>query len=166
MVELWITASLILMAGLIDDLRSRKVHNVLVITGLCCALAASFYFRGLDGTYAGIFALLLALIVTIPLFATGVLGGGDVKLFAVFAVVVDPLSMISTLAYSIVWGALFGLTRAATERQLPVLVRNTTRLGRRNHRAAKTTLHKIPFTFALLLGWFTQLTLLRLGGGQ
>ena len=47
--------------------------------------------------------------------------------------------------------------------QLLALVRNTTKAASRQKIQAQE-LHKIPYTFALLLGWFTQLTLMRAGG--
>jgi prepilin peptidase CpaA len=161
--EMWAVATLTLLAGLVDDLRSRKVHNTLVLALLPLVAFASLYFRGMEGTMTGVGALFLALVATIPLFAMGALGGGDVKLFAVFALAVDPSSMFYTLLYSLVWGAVFGLTRAAVQRQLLALVRNTYRLTSRQ-RVQVQELHKIPYTFALLLGWFTQLTFLRAGG--
>lgn len=160
---MWVVATLILVAGLVDDLRSRKVHNVLILGLLPVAAAASLYFRGFEGSLPGLLACVLALVATIPLFALGILGGGDVKLFAVFALAVDPASMFNTLLYSVVWGALFGLTRAALQKQLLTLVKNTYRLAGRQ-RLQMQELHKIPYTFALLLGWFTQLTYLRAGG--
>jgi prepilin peptidase CpaA len=161
--EMWIVASAILMIGMFDDLRSRKVHNQLLLVLLPVALLFSVYFRGFDGTMLGVGALLAALVVTVPLFAFGVLGGGDVKLFAVFAFCVDPSSMLYTLVYSVVWGAVFGLTRAAMQKRLIVLVRNTVKAAR-SQRPRPQELHKIPYTFALVLGWFTQLTLLHAGG--
>jgi Flp pilus assembly protein protease CpaA len=70
--------------------------------------------------------------------------------------------MFFTFVYSLVWGGLFGLTRALLNHQLLTLVRNTVRATRQ--RLQVQELHKIPYTFALLLGWFTQLTILRSGG--
>jgi Flp pilus assembly protein protease CpaA len=161
--EMWIVATTILLAGMVDDLRSRKVHNQLLIVLFPIAAICSLYFRGFDGSMLGIGALIFALVLTIPLFIGGILGGGDVKLFAVFAFCVDPASTMWTLIYSIVWGAVFGLTRAATQRQLLTLVRNTYKVARRQS-VRPQEIHKIPYTFSLLLGWFTQLTLMHAGG--
>jgi hypothetical protein len=71
--------------------------------------------------------------------------------------------MFWTLVYSVVWGAVFGLVRAAMQKQLLALVRNTYKISGRQKVEAQE-LHKIPYTFALLLGWFTQLTLMQAGG--
>lgn len=161
--EMMAVATVTLVAGLVDDMRSRKVHNALVLALVPIVLLTSFYFRGVSGTVIGFEAFVLALIFTIPLFAAGVWGGGDVKLFAVFAFAVDPANMFWTLIYSFVWGAIFGLTRAALQKQLLTVVRNTYKLASRQ-RTQMQELHKMPYTFALLLGWFTQLTLLRVGG--
>lgn len=163
MMEMWGLATFTLLAGLIDDLRSRKVHNALLLAIFPVILVGSLYFRGFDGTLTGSTAMVGALLVTVPLFMMSVLGGGDVKLFAVFAFCLDPMSMFWTLLYSVAWGALFGLTRAALQKNLLTLVRNTYRASSR-HRLQKQEIHKIPYTFALLLGWFTQLTLMHAGG--
>jgi prepilin peptidase CpaA len=156
-------ATLTLVAGMVDDLRSRKVHNALVLVLLPIVAFSSLYFRGIDGTLIGIGAMLLALILTIPLFVVRIIGGGDVKLFGVFALAVDPLSMFWTLIYSFFWGGLFGMTRAVLSRQLLALVRNTTKAASRQ-KIQSQEIHKIPYTFALLLGWLTQLTFMRVAG--
>lgn len=160
--EMLAVATVILVAGLVDDLRSRKVHNGLVLSLLAATVACSLFFRGWEGSLIGIGAMLLALVFTIPLFATRILGGGDVKLFAVFAFAVDPVTMFWTLVYSFIWGALFGVTRAALQKQLGVLVRNTYKIASRQKLQVQE-IQKIPYTFALLLGWATQITLLRGG---
>ncbi len=156
-------ATITLVAGMVDDLRSRKVHNALVLVLLPIVAFSSLYFRGIDGTLVGVGSMLLALILTIPLFAVRVIGGGDVKLFAVFALALDPLSMFWTLIYSFFWGGLFGVTRAVLSRQLLALVRNTTKAASRQ-KIHTQEIHKIPYTFALLLGWLTQLTFMRVAG--
>ena len=161
--EMVVIATASLVAGMVDDLRSRKVHNALVLVLLTVTAVATIYFRGFEGSVPGVLAMLLALIITIPLFAGKVLGGGDVKLFGVFALAVDPTTMFWTLMYSFIWGAIFGATRAALQKQLLMLVRNTYRASTRQ-KIQVQEIQKIPYTFALLLGWFTQLTFMRVGG--
>lgn len=160
--DMWAVATLTLVAGLIDDMRSQKVHNALVIALFAAALAANFVFRDGNGLVLGGLALLAALALALPLFVLGVVGGGDVKLFGVFALCVDPYTAFWTLVYSIIWGGIFGLTRATLQKEILVLVRNTYKLAKRQKLHVQE-MHKIPYTFALLLGWFTQLTLMRAG---
>jgi Flp pilus assembly protein protease CpaA len=146
-----------------DDFRSRKVHNELVIALLTFSFIASLWLRDFSAIMMGVAALILALVLGVPLLLTGVLGGGDVKLFAVFAFALDPATAFWTFMYSILWGAAFGVVRAALQNQLLSLVKSTYRVTSRGRREPRE-LHKIPYTFALLLGWFTQLTLMRVGG--
>lgn len=161
--EMWALATVTLIAGLVDDFRSRKVHNVLVLSLFAVVIAGSLYFRGLEGTALGFGTLFGALLLTVPLFMGRVLGGGDVKLFAVFSFCIDPASMFYTLLYSLVWGAVFGIMRAALQRELLTLVRSTYRVTRRQ-KLQPQEIHSIPYTFSLLLGWFTQVTMLHNGG--
>jgi Flp pilus assembly protein protease CpaA len=161
--EMWILGTAVLLIGMFDDLRSRKVHNELLLALIPVAFLSSLYFRGFDGSMMGLGAAIGALVLTVPLFAAGILGGGDVKLFSVFALCVDPSSMVATLTYSFIWGAVFGLTRAVIQKELPTLVRNTYKTAR-GQRTQAQEIHKFPYTFALLLGWFTQLTLLHSSG--
>lgn len=156
-------ATLILFAGMADDLFSRKVHNQLFVGAFIFALVTSLYFRDWSGTQMGLLALGLAALITFPMFAVRMIGGGDVKLILAFAIAVEPAAVFWTLAYSVVWGALFGFTRSAVQGQLPMLVRNTFHLATRK-KVQQQELHQIPYTFALVLGWFTHLTMLRVGG--
>lgn len=164
MTVMWIVATLILTVGFVDDLRSRKVHNSVVLFLLSTVIATSIYCRGWDGSITGLTAFGVALLMTIPLFAFGILGGGDVKLFAIFSLALDPLSAVWTFVYSILWGALFGVVHAALHNQLPTLVRNTLKSASMRHRLQRQEVQKIPYTFAYLLGWFTQITFLRMAG--
>jgi Flp pilus assembly protein protease CpaA len=159
---MWEAATIILIAGMVDDFRSRKVHNVLVLALFVVALIASFFTRDLTSSLTGVSALLFALVLTFPLYLAGALGGGDVKLFAVFGFAVDPSAMTMTLLYSVFWGALFGVTRAAIQGQLPMLVRNTYKTLSRQ-KTAQQELQRMPYTFAMLLGWFTYITMLNAG---
>jgi prepilin peptidase CpaA len=62
-----------------QDLRSRRIPNVLTVGGLGCALLL----RAFSGWHAlgdGLLGAALGFAVTLPFFAMGVLGGGDAKL--------------------------------------------------------------------------------------
>jgi Flp pilus assembly protein protease CpaA len=160
---MWGMATFILLAGMVDDFRSRKIHNILLAALLAAAFAYSIFAREWHATLFGLCSLALALAITFPLFAARVFGGGDIKLLAVFAFAVEPAAMLWTLAYSVFWGGLFGLARSALEGQLPLLVRNTYRTLNRQKVEAQQ-LQKIPYSFALLLGWLTYITMVSAGG--
>lgn len=153
----WI-ASLILTAGVVDDLRTRKVHNWLAVLCLVVALASSFYFEGWYGLQTGLLSAAVAFAVSAPLFIFKIVGGGDVKLFVAFAASVSWTAALMTGFYSLIWGAIFGLIQALMQKQGIALFNNMMTLAIQR-KSEGLSLHKIPFTVALLFGWLTTLKL-------
>jgi prepilin peptidase CpaA len=69
----------------IGDCRARRVPNALVALGLCAALAASLLHAGplRIGVGEAFAACLVGFCALMPLYVLGVMGAGDVKVFAV-----------------------------------------------------------------------------------
>ncbi|WP_027796527.1 A24 family peptidase [Paraburkholderia acidipaludis] len=69
----------------IGDCCSRRVPNALVVAGLCAALAASLLHAGPAriGPGQALGATLVSAAALMPCFVLGVMGAGDVKVFAV-----------------------------------------------------------------------------------
>lgn len=153
-----VTATLILFAGVVDDLRSRKVHNWLFLT--CTAVAIIFEFSqsglaGLNHAFLGFIAGLLALL---PLVLAKVIGAGDMKLFAAFGAVVGWSIIIDVAILSLVWGAVFGLIQVAVKGQLVATFKNMFALISMKDRKS-IQLHKMPFTIAIFFAWLSHLVL-------
>lgn len=155
--------SFILGVGVFDDLRSKKVHNKLILILLPIALLSQFIGFGLSGISYGAFGFLLALSLTIPMVLAGMLGGGDMKLFSVFALATNMNAAIWVGMTSLFWGALLGIFRAIFLGQGLVLLTNTMGLLRKE-KPKEAHLTKIPYTVALLFGWLTYLTFQFIGG--
>lgn len=153
-----LVASLILTAGVVDDLRSRKVHNWLAVLCLVIGLASSFYFGGWYGLQTGMLSAAVALAVSAPLFVFKIVGGGDIKLFVAFAASVSWTAALMTGFYSLIWGAIFGLLQALLQKQGSAVFKNIMTLTV-ERKTEGLSLHKIPFTVALLVGWLTTLKL-------
>ncbi len=115
------TGQLIALFGLLiwavmSDLRTRRVPNVLVLTGIAVALAGNFgssalagqslagnhWWSPLAGLAAG-FALLL------PLHLLRAMGAGDVKLLAMVGAFIGPATVFSAFVYALVAGGLLSL---------------------------------------------------------
>ena len=97
--------------ALASDVRTAKIPNALVVGGLLAALVL----RGSGGWEAAGAALLgagLALVVTVPLFAIGALGGGDAKLFAVVGAFMGPRDFLLALLASAAVGGVLGVAYA------------------------------------------------------
>ena len=84
----WIfpTVAIILLAFLASwsDLRTRRIPNLLTVSGLGLALGLTAA-AGPNVFLSGLAAAGITLVLGFALFALGVLGAGDVKLFAAFA---------------------------------------------------------------------------------
>ena len=52
--EMSILATAVLVLGMADDFRSRKVHNELILFLIPVVIGGSFYFRGIEGTLIGL----------------------------------------------------------------------------------------------------------------
>jgi prepilin peptidase CpaA len=146
--------SLILTAGVVDDLRSRKVHNELVLAALAVAAIFCIWTAGPSGLGTGLLGLAAAVIMTLPLVMFGVLGAGDLKLFMAFGMATTWEVVVYVGIAALIWGAILGVLSAAVGGRLKTLVTNTFGIVRRQPLKELT---RIPYTIALLMGWISYL---------
>jgi len=156
--------TLVLVSGVVDDLRARKVHNWLILTLLVLTISSMFYLGGFSALQTGGVSLLVALGCCLPLVFTKILGAGDMKLLMVFGIAVDPMTIFWVLVYSFFWGGLLGVFQAILKKDGLVLLKNTFSILQGGQSFDKSKLHKVPFTVALLFGWLTQLSMTGFGG--
>ncbi|MBV6754745.1 prepilin peptidase [Pseudomonas chlororaphis] len=82
-----------------QDLRHRQIANSLTLGGGALALAYLLWngntWLGAPATQGGV-ALLIALLLTLPGYATGRLGAGDVKLLSALALASEPSTLLGT----------------------------------------------------------------------
>ena len=150
--------SLILLAGVVDDLRSRKIHNKLVLVALLIAAIYAFYQGGSAQLLAGLFGATTALFFHMPLVAIRALGAGDLKLMVAFGMATDWQTVLAVSILAIIWGGLLGVFKAILSGQGLALLQNTLRLMSTPKEAQKQS-HKIPYSVALFFGWLSHLTL-------
>lgn len=163
-IEIELVATAILVVGFVDDLRSRKIHNKLLLGLLLFTVVFAFFVRGLHGLSEGVISAGLALLLTFPLVFFRALGGGDMKLFTLFGFLLPLGQVVQVFALSILAGAAIGLVRAALGGQLMAVIRSTAAIA--VHKGVKPTgEHNIPYSAALLLGWLMNLSMIHFGGG-
>ncbi len=151
-------ASAVLLAGVVDDFLTRKVHNWLVLTAfglalIACALLSPelFWQKHLLGFFA-------ALGLSLPLVLIGWLGAGDMKLLTVFGLLAGGHITFQVLAFSFVWAAIWGLTLVCINGSLKTYLANLKNiLLFTNDRGLK--LQAMPFTVPIFFGWMTYLKL-------
>lgn len=168
MMMLLTTISFVVIMALatVTDVRANRIPNALVVTGFVLALVLRVVV-GWGALVDGLLGAGLALLLTVPLFALGAIGGGDSKLFAVVGAFMGPQGFVMALLASAVVGGLLGVA-AALKRGviLPVLLAckdlfvNAATLGRHGSRMRLTSpgAITIPYGAAIAVGsvatWF------------
>jgi prepilin peptidase CpaA len=151
------------------DVRTRRIPNAITVSGFVVALGlrAPMGMSALVGGMAGAgFALLLSL----PLFALGGLGGGDAKLLVAAGAFLGPQGLATAALAAAVLGGLMAVATMVRRRVwLPVLLScrdlllNLVTLGRAGDRPSLDSpgAVKIPYGVAISLGtllaWFVPL---------
>ena len=155
--------SLILTAGLVDDLKTRKVHNWLVLSALAVALMGSYFLGGFDAVKDGLLGGGMAIALMLPMVLLGMLGAGDMKLMVAFGASTNTTVVLWVIIYSFIWGVVLGLIRALLQKEGWNLLKNTF-LILKGKKRDEIKYHKIPYTVALFFGWLTHLSLQFQGG--
>ena len=151
----FILPGLILLSAMVDDLRSKKIHNVLIIILFVVALLSVGIFQGLSALGPALVKLLIALGISAPLFFLRILGGGDVKLYSVLALVLSPRALMLSLVLGFVWGAILGVIKVILDKKANIMFINLLSLFKFRKLPADT-LHKFPFSVGLFLGWLSS----------
>ncbi|MBX2996257.1 MAG: prepilin peptidase [Bdellovibrionaceae bacterium] len=158
----FILTLLLIGASVIDDLRSRKVHNSLVTSIFVVSLWSAFALFGTAAAPQIAVSIVGAFAFCLPLYLLRVVGGGDVKLI----IAISPLWAWSdiawTLAYSLVWGAILGVLMVFLRKEGRAFLQNLFSLALTNP-VEKKQLHKIPYTIAIFFGFLTHWSLLQKG---
>lgn len=110
------------------DLKDRKIPNWLTVTGLVVALVL----RGLPGGpefLPGLLGFALAFALVLPLFGTGLLGGGDSKLFMVVGAMLGPAMFLIAFLYASVVGGLMAVATSVASGKLKALLTRSLAFG-------------------------------------
>ena len=151
----------VLIIGAADDLRSKKIHNKLILALLPAVLLLVFLTGGLSALMRGGLSFLFALVIGAPLALGRLTGGGDMKLLALFALTVHWKALCLSFLLALPWALLLGLVKMAMEGKLKRFFLNMLSLVMLQKPEHKS-LHKIPFSVPLFFGWLSFSALSRL----
>ena len=151
-----LTATAILLSGVVDDFRSKKFHNWLFLTCTAVAFAVIVLLNGLGGLLTGTIGFIAGFALLLPLVLLGIVGAGDMKLVAAFGVIAGWEAVLAVTIFSFIWGALFGVIRTILSGHIKTLATNMVAIVQMKDRKT-LVLQKIRFTAAIFLGWLTHL---------
>lgn len=154
-------SGLILVFCVIDDLKTRKIHNKLILILFPLALAGAFFLKDHSLVTIAI-ASLLSLIISIPLYIGKVVGGGDLKCFFVFSMTVTWMEVWQVFFYSLPWVLMLGVLKLTFDKKIKNFLSNLVSILKFKSLEQKS-LHTIPFSVGLLFGWMTLFFLQKVG---
>lgn len=155
------TLSALLITACWTDLRARRIPNKLVVftaaVGVLLSIAAHGWLTGLTRAGGG---MLTGLAIWFPFFALGMLGAGDVKLFAASAAFLGAKAAVEGALYTALYGGVLAagymiassgwsaaLLRMGSAAHEPMLLRQDTSTHRR----------RMPYALAIAAGVLTAL---------
>ena len=156
--SLFIVTGLVLLVACIDDLRSKKIHNKLILFLLPFVFGAVFFLQGFEGLKAGMLSALLALIIGLPLNLARMIGGGDFKLLVLIAFTLSWRDFLWIGFYSLPWALLLGLVKIVLDKKLKDFLWNLLFLFQ-NKKSEGLQFHTIPYSIALFVAWLSFLSL-------
>jgi len=106
------------------DVRDRRIPNVLTVAGLAVALVLRA-FLGTGAMLDGLAGAGVAMLVALPPFALGMLGGGDAKLLAAVGGFMGLDYVIGALLAIALLGGGLAVAEAVRRRVLPQAIANT-----------------------------------------
>lgn len=151
----YILPALILLSAVLDDLRSRKIHNVLILCLLAVAFISVLIVQGVQGILPAVFNVFISLGIGIPLVLLKVIGGGDMKLYAVLALVLSPRVLFASLICAFFWGAILGVIKVILDKKTGLMCMNFFSLLKLK-KPSSDMLHSFPFSVSLFLGWLSS----------
>lgn len=162
----YVAATAILIWAVVEDLRTRRFTNrsFLVASGigLAIVIGASLY----SGTWIHIRIALLGfltgVIFFLPMVLTKIVGAGDMKLMAAVGIMIGWESLLWASLYAIIWAGIMGVLQVILKKQGGAVVQNLLSFAL-TQKSNRETLHYIPFTTPLFLGWMSLLVMP--GGG-
>ena len=105
---------LLLAVAVVTDLRSNKIPNLLILTGLVLGIIITNHF------IESISVFLFIILIFFPLFKIGALGAGDIKCIAMMSFYMTRQELLMAMFYAFLSAAGFGICKIIYYRSLEV----------------------------------------------
>lgn len=145
--------TLLLILACAFDLKSGKFPNWLFVVSSGVALLLNFLqMSSLLSLIHSLMGALILFCLLVPFVFKRAFGAGDAKLMAAFCLFTSFSTGFSVVIYSLFWGLLIGIFRLCSAGEMKTFAQAFIL------KTPQTHVHKIPYTFALLLGWLSFLS--------
>lgn len=148
---IWIPTTLLIIAAVMD-LRFGKFPNRLFITSALMGLVWLGFQTDLKVFIMSVVYSMIFFVVLAPLVYFKVFGAGDIKLLTALSLFITVPITATVLVYSLFWGLLIGLLKILLSGDLKTFTQSFVL------RTKQVKSQKIPYAVAILLGWFSFLT--------
>src|SRR5688572_3885722 len=108
----------------VSDVRTRRIPNWLVLTGLVLGFGLNSFLYGSAGFLAAAKGMGLALAIYFPLFVLRAMGAGDAKLMAAVGSIVGPGNWLAIFFLSAILGGILGLAVVVARKRLSTTIYN------------------------------------------
>lgn len=115
--------ALVMAVASVLDLKSRRIPNVVTVTGVVLGLALRASV-GADALMVGVYGVGLGLLLSAPFLMLGALGGGDAKLLAAAGAFLGPKDLFGACLLIGLLGGMLALVEAARRGTVRALVLN------------------------------------------
>ena len=112
------------MMACVTDIRSRRIPNILTVSAAVAAIGFHVATAGTSGLFFALSGWVVGLLLFLPFFALGGMGGGDVKLLAALGAWVGPGDVFALAVYASIAGGVLGLAVALSRNYLGTALRN------------------------------------------
>ncbi len=175
MVAYYIWPFILLTLGVIDDLRSRKIHNRLILILMALTLLVVVIFQVPWGGFSNtsfldflslqigmgivlpmLVRVITATILTVPLVLLKVIGGGDMKLYILLAFIVPFWELMLSYFFAFFWAGMLGLLKSLFDKKFLGLIMNLLTIAKLQ-KPESQALNMFPFSIGLLFGWLSAI---------
>lgn len=124
------TTTLFVSACCVFDVRTREIPNELSGLAAMTGVAANLWLFGVPGFSQSALGMVLPLVLLVPLFLLGGLGGGDVKMMVAVGSLVGPNLLLGSLILGTIAGGLVAVYRASRLRRVSATFASLSRMTR------------------------------------
>ena len=112
------------MVACVTDIRSRRIPNVLTFGAAAAAVVFHVLTNGTSGLLVALSGWTVGLLLFLPFFLLGGMGGGDVKLLAALGAWIGPRDVFMLAIYASLAGGVLGVALALSRNYLRTALRN------------------------------------------